>query len=113
MNKRKKKLLPRVYYWNRPTPAVPRVKRLMSFLQYASDTNKAYAERPVYYRPGLPLHCEGGYGYNHDLRFLVNRGYLKMVRIPYTKSYGYNYDLKRTYLVITDKGQMAVDRGKI
>jgi len=85
----------------------------MNFLKDASATNQAYMERPGYYARGLPLHCEGGYGYNHELRFLVRHGYIKMVRIPYKKAYGYKYDLRRTYLVITDKGQLAVDIGKI
>ena len=100
-------------WWIRPSPIMPRKQRMMAYLADAAATHKAKLERPNYYAPGLRLHCEGGYGYNKDLRFLTIHGYLKMVRVPYSKGWGGDYDLRRTYLVITDKGLMAVDSGKI
>jgi hypothetical protein len=62
---------------------------------------------------GIMLHREGGRGYGKDLRELVDRGLLKMVRKPYSKGWGGKYDLRVTILVITDDGRGAIERGKI
>lgn len=112
--KKKKKLLPTEYYWNKPTPMVHRSKRLMEWLKEAElkEVYDSFLGR-TFKVGSIPLHCEGGVAFNKDLRFLVANGFLEMKRIAYSKGWGGNYDLKRTRLFLTEKGQLAVDKGKL
>lgn len=104
-----KKMIPQWPGWIRPEPAIPRRQRQMNWLKKANHTQEQYD----HFTTGITIQRIGGVFYNKDLRELVDRGLLKMVRIPYSKGWGGNYDLKKTVLVITEKGQRAVDRGSI
>lgn len=77
---------------------VPRRSRQIAWLGRARD-------RPIL------LQVEGGVAYDRDLRELVARGYLRMSLHRYE---GLNhYPLSRSVLLLTDKGEAAVNKGRI
>ncbi len=59
---------------------------------------------------GITLQVQGGVGYNKDLRDLVGRGLLRMVRSYYD---GLHQELSRARLLITDRGLEALLKGKV
>lgn len=79
----------------------PRRTRQMQILQRAAKFGR------------VRLHCEGGRGYNKDCRDLVARKLMKFERVAYGKGFGGNYDLRRSQLVLTEKGRKALESGRI
>lgn len=77
---------------------VPRRSRQIAWLGKAR-------QRPIL------LQVEGGVSYDRDLQELVSRGFLQMSLHRYE---GLNkYPLSRTVLILTDKGEAAVNKGRI
>jgi hypothetical protein len=76
---------------------LPRRQRLLKWLQEARET-------------GITLQVEGGVGYDRDLRELVGRGLLRMVRSYYE---GYYQELSRARLLITHRGLAVLNRGGV
>jgi hypothetical protein len=59
---------------------------------------------------GITLQVQGGVGYDKDLRDLVGRGLLRLVRSYYD---GLHQELSRARLLITDRGLHALLQGKV
>ena len=107
----KQKIPPQLdQWWNKIDIQKPRRERQMDWLKKCLPKNVG---SPKIIVEGIILHREGGYGFNKDLRELVNLKLLEMVRIPYSKGWGGDYDLKYTKLIITDLGKEVIDRGFI
>lgn len=84
--------------WRRNQIAqLPRRQRQLKWLQEAREI-------------GITLQAQGGVGYNKDMRDLVGRGLLRMVRAYYD---GLHQELSRARLLITDRGLQALLQGKI
>lgn len=60
----------------------PRLQRLRELLEIAANEPRS---ETAWGRPGVKLHCEGGRAYKGDVEELVRRGYLKIVRVPYSR----------------------------
>ena len=74
--------------------------RRLALLQLALDSEARGAA-------GIACNCHGGLPLaNRDAKRLVKEGALKVQRIPYPSLSGYS--LRRTYLVLTDKGRGMV-----
>jgi hypothetical protein len=59
----------------------------------------------------IACHCEGGLAMDDpDLRKLIKKGYMKFIRIAYSKGWGGDYDICRTHAVTTDKGREFLTR---
>jgi predicted transcriptional regulator len=76
---------------------LPRRQRQLKWLQEAREI-------------GITLQVQGGVAYNRDLRDLVGRGLLRMVRSYYD---GLHQELSRARLLITDRGLQALLQGKV
>lgn len=76
---------------------LPRRQRQLKWLQEAREI-------------GITLQAQGGVGYNKDLRDLVGRGLLRMVRSYYD---GLHQELSRARLFVTDRGLEALLKGKV
>jgi hypothetical protein len=117
MPRSRRTTLPKNYddWWERTQAQfaimMPRRKRLMMWLEKAAKTADKYPDHP--YIKGIVIQREGGYEYNKDLRFLVEKGLLKMERHAYSKGWGGDYDLRVTTLAITDLGRTALKHGSI
>lgn len=88
---------------------VPSAKRRRLLVLQAVEN----ARLPHFRFGGLLLHCEGGYGYDRDLRRLVREGYLTMVRVPYARNWARDLSnpaaLCRTVLRPTEKAYALAD----
>jgi hypothetical protein len=76
---------------------LPRRQRQLKWLQEAREI-------------GITLQVQGGVGYDKDLRDLVGRGLLRLVRSYYD---GLHQELSRARLLITDRGLHALLQGKV
>ena len=94
--------------WNRgKIIQKPRRERQRDWLLKAADyeTNESYWN-------GIPLQVEGGYAYDKDLRDLVKRGLLKMVRKARSSIWrSRDRSLSTAILVLTDEGREAIRSG--
>lgn len=77
--------------------AIPRRERQLKWLNEAREA-------------GVWLQVSGGTAYGKDLRDLVGRGLLKLVRVPHS---GFHQELSRRRLLITDRGLEALRRGRV